>query len=195
MKILHVITDLNIGGVPLHLLRLARYLTEQGETVRLIAPGHRVVLTLLPLGDSASLTEAEPRTRSFTVVDDCRTAVASIDSDIVYIPLSTLQDLYGMGADYADDDPTKVVMPPRCTMIHIKVRDEFAASEDKLREVARQVRGVWADFHAAHPEAAGGNVDVQTWRQIQAKYIAPIEKQRTLVVLILGIISVVAVVL
>ena len=80
-------------------------------------------------------------------------------------------------------------------MIHIKVRDEFAASEDQLREVARQVHGVWADFHAAHPEAASGSVDVQTWRQIQAKYVAPIEKQRTLVVLILGIISVVAVVL
>ena len=169
--------------------------TEQGETVRLIAPGHRVVLTLLPLGGSASLTETTPNTRSFTVVDDCRTDVASIDSEIVYMPLSTLQVLYGMGTEYRADDPTKVVKPPRCTMIHIKVRDEFATSEGQLREVAREIRGVWADFHAAHPDAAGGSVDVQTWRQIQAKYIAPIEKQRTLVVLILGIISVVAVVL
>ncbi len=167
--------------------------TEQGETVRLIAPGHRVVLTLLPLGGIAS--PAEARTRTFTVVDDCRTDVASIDSEIVYMPLSTLQVLYGMGPDYDPDDPTKVVAPPRCTMIHIKVRDEFATSEGQLREVAREIRGVWADFHAAHPDAAGDNVDVQTWRQIQAKYIAPIEKQRTLVVLILGIISVVAVVL
>ena len=169
--------------------------TEQGETVRLIVPGHRVVLTLLPVGAQVSLAEATPNTRSFTVVDDCRTDVASIDSDIVYVPLSTLQELYGTGPEYDADDPTKMVAPPRCTMIHIKVRDEFAASEARLREAARQVRGVWAEFHAAHPDAAGGDVDVQTWRQIQHKYIAPIEKQRTLVVIILGIISLVAVVL
>ena len=36
MRILQVITDLNTGGVPLHLLRLASYLNRRGETVRVV---------------------------------------------------------------------------------------------------------------------------------------------------------------
>ena len=49
MKILQVITDLNTGGVPLHLLRLARYLTNHGETVR--------VISLSPRGPVAQMLE------------------------------------------------------------------------------------------------------------------------------------------
>ena len=37
LKILHVITDLKTGGVPLHLLRLARYLKAQGENISVIS--------------------------------------------------------------------------------------------------------------------------------------------------------------
>lgn len=36
LRILHAITDLNTGGVPLHLLRLATHLHQQGESVRVI---------------------------------------------------------------------------------------------------------------------------------------------------------------
>lgn len=37
MRILHVITDLRTGGVPLHLYRLARHLHERGDQVRVVS--------------------------------------------------------------------------------------------------------------------------------------------------------------
>jgi lipoprotein-releasing system permease protein len=43
--------------------------------------------------------------------------------------------------------------------------------------------------------APGIDVSVETWRQRQAKVIAPIQQQRTLVVIMFGIISMVSVVL
>jgi glycosyltransferase involved in cell wall biosynthesis len=57
LKILFVITDLNTGGVPLHLLRLARYLSAQGESV--------CVVSLSPPGPVAeSLSRSGIDTRS-----------------------------------------------------------------------------------------------------------------------------------
>ena len=51
MKILHVITDLETGGVPLHLFRLAGYLQQNGFSV--------TVVSLAPRGSvSQLLTDA-----------------------------------------------------------------------------------------------------------------------------------------
>jgi starch synthase (maltosyl-transferring) len=61
LKILFVITDLNTGGVPLHLLRLARYLSAAGESV--------CVVSLSPLGPVA-----EPLSRSGIETLSCEAA-------------------------------------------------------------------------------------------------------------------------
>ena len=85
MRILHVITDLNTGGVPLHLLRLARYLTEQGETVS--------VVSLSPPGPvSHLLSEAGVATRScdaagpwdWRVIDRLASIIGEVRPDIVH---------------------------------------------------------------------------------------------------------------
>ena len=85
MRILHVITDLNTGGVPLHLLRLARYLTEQGETVS--------VVSLSPPGPvSHLLSEAGVATRSceaagpwdWRVIDRLASIIGEVRPGIVH---------------------------------------------------------------------------------------------------------------
>ncbi|MDY6914603.1 MAG: FtsX-like permease family protein [Planctomycetota bacterium] len=181
-----IILGLGISGLS--------FRTEAGQTVRYIVPGHKVVLSLVPLGQRLSMTDISPNTATFTVVDDCRTDVSSIDSEIVYLPFETLQRLNNMSAEYDADDPKVQIAPARCGQIHIKVAPEHA-QDKSLEAVCRKVEAAWQEFHRRRPQAAGGDVSVQTWRQRQAKIIAPIEQQRTLVAIMFGIISTVAVVL
>jgi lipoprotein-releasing system permease protein len=167
--------------------------TPQGETVRYLVPGCKTDLWLIPLGRTMSATETPSKSR-FTVVDDSSTDVASIDSNIVYIPFDTLQQLNNMGAEYSADSPGELVTPARCSAIHIRVRPPYS-DERNLRVVAGKLQKLWDDFLRRHPRATSSQVDVMTWRQRQEKVIAPIESQRTLVVVMFGIISIVSVVL
>jgi len=170
--------------------------TEEGETVRLIVPGNKVKLMLAPLGRRIGAADIAPETALFTVVDDCRTDVSSIDSQIVYVPFETLQRLNNMGAEVDPDDPTRQIVPPRCSQIHIKVDERYCRPEALLK-VSKKVREVWTKFYRRYPDAApmASDVTIETWRQRQGKIIGPIQQQRTLVVIMFGIISMVSVVL
>jgi len=178
-------------GIPGLILR-----TEQGQTVRYISPGDQIVLSILPLSSKLSAADMTPNVMRLTVVDDCRTDVSSIDSAIVYVPFETLQRMNNMGAEYDGDDPDLQVIPPRCSQIHLKVSPEYCG-EEALREVCKKVQAVWYDFRRRYGDAVepGVNVSIETWRQRQAKVIGPIQQQRTLVVIMFGIISLVSVVL
>jgi lipoprotein-releasing system permease protein len=175
-------------------IRGLSFRTEEGETVRVVGPGGKVALTMIPMGRGVDVRSVTPNTRAFTVVDDCRTDVAPVDSEIVYVPLETLQALNDMAAEYSADDPAQVARPARVSMLQLKVRDEFGRDEAALRAVAGRVRAVWERFRRERPDAAG-SAAVLTWRQMQAKYIGPIQQQRTLVVIMFSIISTVSVVL
>jgi len=178
----HVILGLGIAGLS--------FRTSEGETVRLITPGYNVVLSLLPIGRGMSST-ITPNTRTFTVIDDAKTDVYTIDSKTVYVPFDTLQALADMGARTDERGRTD---PARCSQIQIKVKTEYA-SDRKLVEVRRKVETAWGQFVREHPEALQSHVFVQTWRERLDKFIGPIEKQRTLVTLMFGIISFVSVLL
>ncbi|HUT57432.1 MAG TPA: FtsX-like permease family protein [Phycisphaerae bacterium] len=166
-----VILGLGIPGLSIR--------TEAGETVRYIVPGSKVVLNVIPLGRGISPTGVTPNTRKFSVVDDCRTDVWSIDSEIVYVPFKTLQVLNNMD------------QPDRCSQIHIKVKDGLA-DERHLREVSRKVHAAWLRFRKADANAPE-NLSIQTWRERQKAVIAPLESQRTLVAIIVGILSLVSI--
>ena len=168
--------------------------TEQGETIRVIVPGHKIELLLAPLGRRLGTSDITPTRGVFTVIDDCRTDVSSIDSEMVYVPFETLQRLNNMGPEYLAEDGGRMIVPARCSQIHIKVKEGFANGE-KLRSVAQRINELWGDFQKRYPDAASTSVKAMTWRERQAKFIAPIQKQRTLVVTMFGIISLVSVVL
>jgi lipoprotein-releasing system permease protein len=182
----HIILGLGIGGLS--------FRTEEGKTIRFICPGNRVSISLIPLGSGLG-TAPSLNSRTFTIVDDCQTDVSSIDSEFVYVPFETLQSLNNMAAAYSadKDKPGEVVVPARCSQIHIKVRGE--TDERSLEAVRVSVEKAWRGFHAAHPEATARDVSVLTWRQRQAAIVQPIEQQRTLTVIMFGIISLVSVVL
>ncbi len=177
-------------------IRVLTFRTDQGETVRIITPGQKVELVMIPLGRKIiGSAGVEPASSVFSVIDDCRTDVHSIDSKIVYIPFETLQRLNNMEAEYSVDDPPEIVRPARCTQIHVKISEPFASDELQLRKLARKIQTLWSDFESRYPDAATTEVSVQTWRQRQREVIGPIEKQRDLTVIMFGIISIVSVVL
>ncbi len=173
--------------------------TPKGEIIRVIGPGQQIVLSMIPMGRQFSYANITPVTRNFTVIDDCSTDVSSIDSEIVYVPFETLQDLCNMGPQRAAGDASAIVEPARCTQIHVKLKDapglSRAESLKRVSDVARQVDAVWAVFQKTHPDAARSPVAVETWRQRQNQLISSLENQRTLMVIILGIISTVAILL
>ncbi|MGC9454370.1 MAG: ABC transporter permease [Phycisphaerae bacterium] len=162
--------------------------TPDGQTVRMVAPGHEIELVLAPLGRRLSMTEVAPNRAMFTVIDDCTTDVWSIDKNIVYVPFDTLQELNNMAAEYSADDPSRRVVPARCSAIHVKVNVGLT-EERELRSVRDKVDRVVSQFQQNYPDAMPAGVSVQTWRQRQQDVIAPIEKQRTLTVIMFSIMS------
>ena len=178
--------------------------TPQGRVYRIFGPGDRVVLSIVPLGEriSADFTLAD---RAFTIVDECNTGVVTLDSNTVYIPFETLQVLNNMQARYDADDPTKIAVPARCEHIHVKIVDAHVEGQ-KLIDVRDKIDKAWTDFcrrkigeyrarGEVFPFARWANVGCQTWRQQQAAMTGPIESQRTLVVIMFGLISLVSIVL
>ena len=178
----HVILGLGVEGLS--------FRTDQGETIRVMSPGTKVTLYVFPLGQR-SLTDISPNIQRFTVVDDCTTDVYSFDSETVYVPFDALQRLNNMGPVERTDGSFE---PPRCSMLHVKVREKFG-SRDSLERVAVKLRRMVAAFYNEHPEAEYTPVEVVTWQKKQHKLVSQIESQRTLVMIMFGILSLVSVLL
>ena len=182
---------------------LYSFRTSTGQIIRMMPPGSEFTLMLIPLGRKAgSAVGLTPQTSTLTVVDDSRTDVSTIDSGMVYLPFETLQRLNNMapqeradmGADYKGPP---VFTPARCSQIQIKVKNP-AMSERELEAVRQKIADLWVEFRArsefSDPEAPRAqDSDVQTWRQRQFPLISQIANQRTLVVIMFGIISLVSV--
>jgi len=167
--------------------------TDQGETIRVVGPGDRIVLSIVPLGRRTS-SDTTPNDAHFTIIDDNKSGVLFIDANIVYVPFKTLQRLNNMAAEYAADDPSVIAEPARCGQIHIKVVDDHSTGQ-ALLDVRAKIRKVWHDFRGRHPQDLPYEATVNTWRQQQARHIGPIESQRTLVIIMFGLISLVSIVL
>ncbi|MHC4983653.1 MAG: FtsX-like permease family protein [Planctomycetota bacterium] len=160
--------------------------TLDGQTVRMIVPGNNVVLTLVPLGRKMVSSANIPAVNiTLTVIDDCRTDVSSIDSDIIYLPFETLQKLNDM------DKPEK-----RCSELLVKVSADCADGE-KLLSLCRKIRKVTDDFARQHPGFSGEleTPTVLPWTERLADAIRLLERNRTLSVTMFCIISLVSVVL
>jgi lipoprotein-releasing system permease protein len=154
--------------------------TRDGDVVQYWVPGRKALLYVLPLQEMTGATPT-PESAELTVVDISRTGVHNIDSSTIYVPFDLLQRLNRM------DYPQK-----RCSQIHVKVSG--ATDERSLLRIAAAIQAEWNEFARTHPRPPQeGMVQARTWRQVQAGLIEPIQSQRTLVVVMFGIISTVAV--
>jgi len=169
--------------------------TDTGEVVRLWVPGQNVILYIFPLGRrSIDVSALSPEIRNFSVIDDSRSGVPPIDSAFVYVPFETLQKLNHMEAEYSQEDPKQIVAPARCSQIIFKVKKDHP-TEAELRDVCNRIQRAWLGFSGRNPGAAMTSVVVETWRQRQHELLSTVEGQRTMIVVVLGVVSFVAVIL
>ncbi len=158
----------------------------------LLPRGCVVTLTLLPISDAANVDT--PIKYPFRYADDSRTGIYEIDSQQVYVAFEVLQKLLQMDAgETIDGDP----IPARASQIQIKV----AAGVDATALARRLER----HFHLYRNDERFNltfdekllleRTEVVTWEESQAHYIKPVEKERQLVTILFGTISLVAAVL
>lgn len=144
-----------------------------------------------------------PIKQPFRYADDSRTGIYEIDSQHVYCDFGLLQKLLQMdAAERIDPETGETVgtVPARCSQIQIKVVEGM-----KLDEIQVLCRRMEETYHGyidderfdldAFESRLIGSVKAMTWQESQAHIIGPVEKERILVTILFGIISLVAVTL
>jgi len=171
--------------------------TDTGDYDRYCPRGEKVTLTFVPFQPSGKpYDQLDMPSRPFRYVDDSRTGIFDIDSMSVYIDFDYLQDLVDMEDLSAAEDVGGGMIPARTTQVQIKL----TANTDPLEARAR-IEQIWAkiaDRHRADTlrffrPAVLDRVRVLTWEEKQARFIAAVEKEKYLVTILFGVISVVAV--
>lgn len=159
--------------------------------------GEHCFLTVLPLTRGGDVSSEPPPKPSFRYIDDSRTGIHEIDSQNVYVGYDYLQRLLSMEAQTRVDGTQA---SPRCSQIQIKLTTPYRADRRRLREAKAQVWQLWEAFRSEVRDQADaaesmmlGQVDVQTWEEMQQGFISAIEKEKFLVLIMFGVISIVAV--
>ncbi len=160
--------------------------------------GAQVFLTLVPYSSGGTLTN--PVKVAFRYVDDQRTGIYDIDSLHVYCDFGLLQQLTRLDeADRIDPQTDEVIgrKPARCMQIQIRVRDgtDARALCGRLNEEYHALLGDERYTLSDSERYFVSKVRAESWEESQAHIIAPVEKERILVTILFGIISLVAVAL
>jgi lipoprotein-releasing system permease protein len=140
-----------------------------------------------------------PIRQPFRYVDDSRTGIYDIDSQHVYCDFALLQKLLQMDATPRVDADGKVIgtAPARCSQIQIKIADGVDAA--KLTKRLEQLYWSYLSDQRFDLDLTDrkliNRIGALTWQQSQAHIIAPVEKEKILVTILFGIISLVAVAL
>jgi lipoprotein-releasing system permease protein len=138
----------------------------------------------------------------FRYTDDSRTGIYEIDSQHVYCDFDLLQKLLQMQETPRVNADGEIIgmAPARCAQIQIKLArplDEMSLQalttrlEERYYSLADDPR---FDLDLTDRQLIA-RIDAMTWQQTQAHLIGPVEKERILVTILFGIISLVAVAL
>lgn len=170
---------------------------SDGRYERLYPRGTQVYLTVVPVSQSATIDP--PAKIAMRYADDSRTGIYDIDSQTVYCDFDLLQKLLHLDeAERIDPETQQVVgkSPARAMQVQIKLRGAAADLQglcDRLRELYRSYAGQ-ADLNLVESRLVS-RVDALTWEQFQAHIIGPVKKEKNLVTILFGIISLVAIAL
>jgi lipoprotein-releasing system permease protein len=143
-----------------------------------------------------------PVKQPFRYADDSRTGIYEIDSQHVYCDFDLLQKLLQMQATprVADDGRIIGLAPGRCSQIQLKL--DHPLDDYELKALTQRLTQRYQSY-AEDPRfdldftdrQLLSRVEAMTWQQTQAHIIGPVEKERVLVTILFGIISLVAVAL
>ncbi len=163
---------------------------SDGRYERFYDCGERVHVTLLQVLPNGTVDQ--PVKQAFRYVDDSRTGIFEIDSRHVYCDFDLLQKLLLMdAAERADGSGTA---PARCSQVQIKLVPNLTGTQHK--SIARRLEQCYLAL-ASEPrfdldfweQRLVSRITAVTWEESQAHIIEPVEKERILVTIILGVIS------
>lgn len=159
--------------------------------------GEPCLLTVIPMTRGGKIVQQAPPQPAFRYVDDSKTGIHDIDSKNVYVDFDRLQALLKMGPQEREEGG---FTSPRCTQVQVKLKERFARPRSELLEKKRLVAQCWTRVTANTPmdpfeERMVRNTGISTWEEMQASFIAAIEKEKFLVLIMFGVISIVAVLL
>jgi lipoprotein-releasing system permease protein len=162
------------------------------------ARGMVVTLTLWAASVKGTV-DPIPIKQPFRYADDSRTGIYDIDSQHVYCDFELLQKLLHMDeADRVDADGAVVGrVPGRCSQLQVKIAPGADPAELCRRMEEAMKRLTTSDrFQLDLSERRLlTRVDAMTWEESQAHIIGPVKKEKVLVTILFGIISLVAVAL
>ncbi len=159
--------------------------------------GCLMTVTMLPVDDTGAIEYIK---KPFRYVDDSRTGIYEIDSQHIYCDFDLLQKLLLMNQTERVDPDTGEslgIVHARCSQIQIKIAPGADATQ-LAKRLQKTYHGYLTDprFSLSFDEIRlVDRVNVMTWEESQAHIIAPVEKERRLVTILFGIISLVAAVL
>jgi len=177
------------------------------------------VRTFLPVNGSITINgivfdragnAADQVSRSFPVANEFKTGIYEIDRQTVFLPLGALQEMLNM--DRAErlvepedpyrvevdpetgeerfPEPETVVDPARVTTVLVK-----GVEGTDARALAARCREIFTAFARDHPGDVppAESVQIQTWEDLNAQFIAAVKKETALVLFIFSFISLTAV--
>lgn len=163
------------------------------------AKGFKVSLTLWATS-AAGNVDPIPIKRVFRFADDSRTGIYDIDSQHVYVDFDLLQQILEMDAAEREVGTETFTVPPRCSQIQIKVAEGLPPEQMKAlcQRMQARYRALADRYRATLSEQERSLIDrvqVLTWRESQSHIYGPVQKEKMLVTMLFGIISLVAVAL
>lgn len=190
-------TPAELIGDPLPGLIIGRYVVadrrSDGSFRRYYQKGEMVTLTLVRVGITGSVDT--PIKQPFRYADDSRTGIYEIDNNHAYCDFDLLQTILEMNQVEFDDGTRGP--PARCSQIQIKT----APGTDN-RALANRLQALYQSYLEderftldRYDRSLIGRINVKTWEQSQAHIIGPVERERVLVTILFGIVSLVAAVL
>jgi len=162
--------------------------TPDGDYHRYIEPYTSCTLSLIPISRTGTIVDpsAPSITQKFYMIDDSRTGVYDIDAQYVYVGFDVLQRLLYMDVQETTDGKT---YPARTHQIQIKLKPGVNIYNQGIPAI----RQAWLKYSVNFNDPLIDMVEVNTWEYYNRTFIAAVENERQLMVILFGIISIVAV--
>lgn len=167
---------------------------QTGDYKDSLSLGSEVVVTVLPLTRKGTITGEGAVPMAMRYADRSRTKVYDIDKMCVYADFDRLQKALLMEEGRQTDG---TVIPARASQVLVKLKEG-----QNIWKAKEAVVALWREFSNTLDVPFDSSewqlllgVGVETWEERQREYIQAVEKEKGLVVILFGIISLVAVVL
>jgi len=149
-----------------------------------------MTITVLGIDEQTSGVDINNKVqRPYWVVDDSRTKIWQIDDKTVYVPFELLQKDLRMEAFGEEPARTNEIA------IGLNLGADIDATRSKIEAIVQAVAKAHNLPFEGGGETASFNapIKVMVWQEVNAKFIGAVEREKVLVTMLFGIISIVAV--